>query len=93
MITTDKEFTIVAYSFGAAICLELVSLLEKNGYNCKVVFIDGSIEMMKLLAKPYSALTEHDRHCALALSVISNYSPTSDKTKIKVGVANFQFYV
>jgi hypothetical protein len=34
--------TLIGYSFGVSVCLEVLSLLENRGYSAKVISIDGS---------------------------------------------------
>jgi hypothetical protein len=34
--------TLIGYSFGVSVCLEVLSLLENRGYSGKVISIEGS---------------------------------------------------
>lgn len=81
---TSDDFTIVAFSFGSLIALEVVHLLELNGYTGRVILIDGSPDVNKILTKQFTKLSEKDRYHALTLMIISYFSPTSDMPKIKV---------
>ncbi|XP_060533831.1 fatty acid synthase-like [Cylas formicarius] len=47
----QRPFNIVAYSFGAVVALEVVSLLEKKGYCGSMVSIDGAPDQLKKLTK------------------------------------------
>ncbi|KAH0813343.1 hypothetical protein GEV33_009449 [Tenebrio molitor] len=41
-ISKDESLTLIGYSFGVSVCLEVLSLLENRGYSGKVISIDGS---------------------------------------------------
>ncbi|KAJ8962424.1 hypothetical protein NQ317_010395 [Molorchus minor] len=50
-LTKDKPFNILTYSFGTVIALEVVSLLESQGYTGTILCIDGAPLLMKEMMK------------------------------------------
>ncbi|XP_011875304.1 PREDICTED: fatty acid synthase-like [Vollenhovia emeryi] len=49
----EKEFLIVAHSFGCLIAVELVRLLEANNFSGRLILIDGAPEQMKFSIAQY----------------------------------------
>lgn len=49
MFQDMDTFNLIGYSFGSLICLELASILEKNGKKGKLVLIDGAPLFIKKL--------------------------------------------
>lgn len=81
---TSQDFTIVAFSFGVLMALEVVHMLELNGYKGRAILIDGSPDVIKILMKQFTKLPKQGHYHALTLLYISYFSPTSDMPKIKV---------
>lgn len=51
----DKDtFNLIGYSFGSLICLELASILEKNGKKGKLILIDGAPLFLKKLVSSHA---------------------------------------
>ncbi|XP_015179002.1 PREDICTED: fatty acid synthase [Polistes dominula] len=46
-LDTRKDFTLVGYSYGTIISIEIARQLERKGYNVKLILIDGSPLHMK----------------------------------------------
>lgn len=47
MNKSANNFTIIAYSFGCTVALEIALLLEKEGLVGRIIFIDGSPKYSK----------------------------------------------
>lgn len=63
---TATTFKIVAHSYGCIIALELIAILEKDGFTGKAIFVDGSPELIKDIA--YSTIpTESDVYLETAV--------------------------
>lgn len=48
-VKKTTPFSVVAYSYGVLIAIEVVSILESLGYYGKIVCIDGAPELLKKL--------------------------------------------
>lgn len=84
-MSKTEPFVLVAYSFGSLVGVELTALLEKNGYNGKLILIDGSPKMIKQLLQQQlvtdsEAMFETTAMCA----VMSLYMPWEDVVRHKV---------
>lgn len=70
---TDS-FTLVGYSYGSAITLELAALLEKHGRNGKVVIIDGAPAMLQqMVNQQITADTENQFQNNVIISILNVY--------------------
>ncbi|XP_063988124.1 fatty acid synthase-like isoform X2 [Diachasmimorpha longicaudata] len=45
----QKNFFIVGYSFGSLVAIEMVRQLETQGYNCRLLLVDGSPDFLKTI--------------------------------------------
>ncbi|XP_046832934.1 fatty acid synthase-like isoform X1 [Vespa crabro] len=48
-----KDFTLVGYSFGSLVTIELTRQLEKKGYKGRLILIDGAPQLMKELVRQH----------------------------------------
>ena len=56
----QREFLIVAYSFGSLIAIELVRLLEAKNFSGRLILIDGAPDQMKFWAEKYFFATSQE---------------------------------
>lgn len=73
-----KDFTIVGYSYGSIIAIELVRRLEAQGYIGQLILLDGSPDYMKAIMMPFSANTENEseNNILIATMTVINSSQT-----------------
>ncbi|CAG9832335.1 unnamed protein product [Diabrotica balteata] len=76
-INKNKKFKIIAYSFGSAIALEVVHLLENKGYIGDVIIIDGGPTFTSKITQPFKALSEGEYQTSLMCYLLTS-SVTSD---------------
>ncbi|KAI4502501.1 hypothetical protein M0802_002413 [Mischocyttarus mexicanus] len=79
-LKNQQDFTIVGYSFGSLIAIEIVRILESKGFNGKLIIIDGGPLAMKLMVKQQlyaSTLKE------LENNILLNFSETFDSDTIE----------
>lgn len=78
-------FTIIAYSYGTCIALEVASRLEAKGYVGKLVFIDGAPAMLKTMTKQrIQATNENDLQNAILQNITSFILDSESATYLKV---------
>ncbi|KAJ8958992.1 hypothetical protein NQ317_011720 [Molorchus minor] len=70
-LTKDTPFKIMAYSFGTVIALEVVSLLESQGYTGTLVCIDGSPLMLKEILRNIHGEVDDLFETALIIHLLS----------------------
>ncbi|CAG9832341.1 unnamed protein product [Diabrotica balteata] len=70
-VKETEKFKILAYSFGAAIALEVVHLLENKGYIGDVVVVDGGPSFVKKLTQPFSTLSEAEFETSIVCHLMS----------------------
>ncbi|XP_050502321.1 fatty acid synthase isoform X2 [Diabrotica virgifera virgifera] len=75
-IKKNQKFKILAYSFGSAIALEVVHLLENKGYVGEVVIIDGGPSFIKNLVQNFTLLSDSEFQTNLVLYLIGSYVPS-----------------
>ncbi|XP_063925092.1 fatty acid synthase-like [Zophobas morio] len=90
-LTRTTPFYIIGYSFGTLVALEMISLLEKNGYTGILILIDGSpAYSTSSLKKQFAHETEAQFQTAIlskiasfviSLDVFSQYEETLLKCK------------
>lgn len=74
----EKNFVIIAYSFGALIGIELIRRLEARNFKGRLILIDGAPDQMKAMRNQFfyfSAIEELQNNVLLA--VMDNIEPTS----------------
>ncbi|XP_050502323.1 fatty acid synthase-like [Diabrotica virgifera virgifera] len=70
-IKETGKFKILAYSFGSAIALEVVHLLENKGYIGEIVVVDGGPSFVKKLTQPFSSLSEAEFETSIICHLMS----------------------
>lgn len=88
MLGNRKDFTLVAYSFGVIITLEILKLLEADNYTGKAIFIDGSPEVMKEMAFRNLVMdTDALFETSVLCNVLGTYIPHSVMETLKVSLS------
>ncbi|XP_018572598.1 fatty acid synthase-like [Anoplophora glabripennis] len=88
MTTLDKclcsnEFILVAYSFGAIVALEVVSILESRGYHATIIIIDGSPLLQKQMLLNLEIETDRIFETAVLCHLLSFYMTIEEVGKHK----------
>lgn len=69
----QRSFTIVGYSFGSLIALELVRRLEKQGLSGRLILIDGAPEYLKMVIEQFfPSATEEELQNNILLAVMDS---------------------
>ncbi|KAK2585487.1 hypothetical protein KPH14_010141 [Odynerus spinipes] len=72
------DFTLVGYSFGSLVAIELVQRLESEGFNGHLFLIDGSPEYMKALIKQHVYLSvDEEIESSILLGIMDTFIPTN----------------
>lgn len=73
----QKSFTIVGYSFGSLVAIELTRQLESMGKQGRLILIDGSPKLMKLLVSQHLiGQTDEDLQNNVLLGICDVAMPT-----------------
>uniref|UniRef100_A0A1B0G5K6 Uncharacterized protein n=1 Tax=Glossina morsitans morsitans TaxID=37546 RepID=A0A1B0G5K6_GLOMM len=81
VLKANRQFYIVAYSYGALIALELVGMLEKAGFNGQLLLIDGAPHFLTKLAHLHLGehVTDNDLYDLLLSIVVREIFPGNTK--------------
>lgn len=82
-----KEFTLVGYSYGSVITLELAALLEKDGKRGSIVLIDGAPRMLQQIVYQQISLNENQFQNNVILSILNFCMPAKDANDIFVSIS------
>jgi len=71
-----RTFTLIGYSYGSLIAIELVKRLEDHGLNGQLVLIDGAPKQMKAMIEQYiPSSTQEELQNNILFSVIDILRP------------------
>lgn len=93
IVSADEDFTVVAYSVGCVIAMEVLALLEEDGIVCKnAVFIDGSTEVFSEMLR--TIITDEDEskralECKLIFSIMSHFLPREQVLQHMVSIHGY----
>lgn len=79
-IQNDSKFTLIGYSYGTAITIELAALLEKEGRIGNIILIDGSPVMLRDMVNLQINAETENQFQNNVLSVIINIYMTGETT-------------
>ncbi|XP_018336345.1 fatty acid synthase-like [Agrilus planipennis] len=80
----NSPFTLIAYSFGSMVAMELAGLLEKEGRIGKIIMIDGSPDLLLAMAKQQlNTDSEAEFETSLLCAIMSFYMPIETIVKLK----------
>lgn len=77
-LSSNQQFKIIAYSFGCGVAIEVVKLLEKQGYLGKIWFIDGApLYNQAIFAEYYSNMnsTENEIQSKVLMTCLKTFVP------------------
>ncbi|XP_011703203.1 PREDICTED: fatty acid synthase [Wasmannia auropunctata] len=78
----QRGFTIVGYSYGSVIALELVKRLEKRGLSGRLVLIDGAPELLKAIIEQFMPSTTDEELQNNVLLVIMDTLQSASSGKL-----------
>nr|XP_050849711.1 fatty acid synthase-like [Vespula vulgaris] len=74
------NFTLVGYSFGSLITIELARKLEARGFNGQLILIDGSPQQMKTLLNQHMySSSEEELQSNILLGIMDAFTPTNSE--------------
>lgn len=82
-----RHCTIVGYSYGAVIAIELVRKLEAEGKEVRLVLIDGAPEHLKnIVSHHFSSETENGLQNDVLLGIVNMLVPRSTAEVMQLNV-------
>lgn len=73
-----RDFTVIGYSFGSMVAIELVRKLENEGLSGKLILIDGSPEMLKLIqSQQLASNSDEELQSNVLLGMMDMMSPAN----------------
>lgn len=80
-----RPFTIISYSFGTLVALELLAELEKDGYRAELFLIDGAPHLLKQLTATHLPLhSETETGITLLFRLLMHIYPLKTLMPYKV---------
>ncbi|XP_014486669.1 PREDICTED: fatty acid synthase-like [Dinoponera quadriceps] len=86
----SEEFTIVGYSFGSLIAIELMRLLEAKNLRGQLILIDGAPDQMKALKEQYFPFTNIDEFQNNVLLGLTDLFSTLHSTMILIELSKYK---
>lgn len=88
-ITKQEPYNLLAYSYGCVVALELIAILEREGYTGRLILLDGAPDMLIYLTK----LTLSDDNPAefetnILLALLALYMPPKQLIKYREAIFN-----
>ncbi|KAL2719273.1 fatty acid synthase-like [Vespula squamosa] len=79
------DFTLVGYSFGSLVAIELTRHLEAKGFDGRLILIDGAPQLMKeLLIQHLPSLSEEELQNNLLISIMNKFTSAANSQQFTV---------